>query len=156
MNITGIMHVNVNCSDYERSREFYAMLGFKVRWEVPERNSPEVAAAVGMPPYRVRGALLYLEGSPNTPAIDLLEWKEPRDLAPPYPHLYHLGIARICLMTSDLDSDLAALKARGVQFISEPVRLSPPDAPPSRFVCFKDPDGTVLELVEMNALVRRP
>jgi catechol 2,3-dioxygenase-like lactoylglutathione lyase family enzyme len=58
MNITRIMHVNVNCSDYERSRGFYEMLGFKVTWEVPERNTPEVAAAVGMPPYLVRGALL--------------------------------------------------------------------------------------------------
>lgn len=151
MNITGVMHVNVNCSDYERSREFYEMLGFKVFWEVPERNTPEVAAAVGMPPYHVRGALLRLENSPTAPAIDLLEWKEPRDSNPPYPNLYHLGIARICLITSNMDADVAALKARGVQFISEPVLLSPPDAPQSRFVCFKDPDGTVLELVEMSA-----
>ena len=41
MNITGMMHINVNCSDYERSREFYEFLGFKVLWEVPERNTPE-------------------------------------------------------------------------------------------------------------------
>jgi glyoxylase I family protein len=150
MNIAGMVHVNVNCSDYDRSRRFYEMLGFKVIWEVPERNTSEVAAAVGMPPYHVRGALLRLEGSPTAPAIDLLEWKEPRDSAPPYPHLYHLGIARICLMTSNMDADVAELKTRGVEFISDPVLLSPPDAPPSRFVCFKDPDGTVLELVEMS------
>jgi catechol 2,3-dioxygenase-like lactoylglutathione lyase family enzyme len=150
MNITGMMHVNINCSDYERSRKFYEGLGFKVMWEVPERNTPEVAAAVGMRQYHVRGALLRLEGSPTTPAIDLLEWKEPRDSAPPYPHLYHLGIARICLMTSNMDADVATLKTQGVEFISEPVLLSPPDVPPSRFVCFKDPDGTVLELVEIS------
>ena len=46
------------------------------------------------------------------------------------------------------DADVEALKARGVEFVSEPVLLSPPDAPPARFVCFKDPDGTILELVE--------
>jgi len=150
MNITGMMHVNINCSDYERSLRFYEGLGFKVMWEVPERNTPEVAAAVGMPPYQVRGALLRLEGSVTAPLIDLLEWKEPRDSSPPYSHLYHLGIARICLVTSNLDADVAALKTRGVEFLSEPVLLLPPDAPPSRFVCFKDPDGTVLELVEMS------
>ena len=148
MHVTGMMHVNVNCSDYERSREFYEFLGFKVMWEVPPRNTPEVAAAVGMPPYHVRGALLQLEGSPTTPLIDLLEWKEPRDSAAPYPHLYHLGIVRIALLTSDMDADVRALKGRGVEFVSEPVLLSPPDAPPARFVCFKDPDGTILELVE--------
>lgn len=150
MNITGMMHVNINCSDYERSLQFYESLGFRVMWKVPEHNTPEVAAAVGMPPYHVRGALLRLEASPTAPAIDLLEWKKPRDSAPPYPHLYHLGIARICLMTLDIDADVATLKGRGVEFLSDPVLLSPPDAPPSRFVCFKDPDGTVLELVEMN------
>ena len=150
MHISGMMHVNVNCRDYERSRQFYELLGFKVMWEVPERNSPAVAAAVGMPPYLVRGALLQLEGSPTTPLIDLLEWQEPRDDDPPYPHLYHLGIARIALLTTNLDADVHTLKEHGVEFISEPVLLDPPDAPSARFVCFKDPDGTVLELVEME------
>jgi len=150
MNITGMMHVNVNCSNYERSREFYEFLGFKVLWEVPARNTPEVAAAVGMPPYLVRGALLQLAGSPTTPLVDLLEWKEPHDSEAPYPHLYHLGITRIALLTSNMEEDVQALKARGVEFLSEPVLLSPSDAPPVRFVCFKDPDGTILELVETN------
>jgi catechol 2,3-dioxygenase-like lactoylglutathione lyase family enzyme len=150
MNITGMMHVNVNCSDYERSREFYEFLGFKVLWEVPPRNTPEVAAAVGMPPYQVRGALLQLAGSPTTPLIDLLEWQEPRDSEAPYPHLYHVGIARIALLTTNMEADVQALKTRGVEFLSEPVLLSPPDAPPARFVCFKDPDGIILELVETN------
>ena len=63
MHISGMMHVNVNCRDYERSRQFYELLGFTVMWEVPERNTPEVAAAVGMPPYHVRGALLLPDRS---------------------------------------------------------------------------------------------
>ena len=87
MHVTDMIPVNVNCSDYERSRKFYELLGFKVMWEVPEQNTPEIAAAVGMPPYLVRGALLQLEGSPTTTLIDLLEWKEPRDSEPPYRHL---------------------------------------------------------------------
>jgi catechol 2,3-dioxygenase-like lactoylglutathione lyase family enzyme len=148
MNLTGMFHVNVNCSNYERSREFYALLGYRVMWEVPEKGSPEVSAAVGMPPYTVRGALLALEGAPNAPLIDLLEWRDPNDASPPYAHLYHLGIARICFASSDLEADVKLLKERGVRFVSEPVRLSPPGAGSSRFVCFKDPDGTILELVQ--------
>ena len=99
MNLRGMFHVNINCSNYEKSREFYAMLGYKVMWEVPEKGSPEVSAAVGMPPYTVRGALLALEGVPNAPLIDLLQWRVPRDPAAPYAHLYHLGIARICFVS---------------------------------------------------------
>lgn len=149
MHVTGLFHVNVNCSDYERSRAFYERLGFRVVWEVPETNTPEVAAAVGMPPYRVRGALLALAGvSGPTTLIDLLEWRHPRDESPPYPHLYHLGLARIALTTSDLDADVAELEAAGVALLSPPARLAGPGGGTTRFVCFRDPDGTVLELVE--------
>ncbi len=79
-----------------------------------------------MPPYLVRGALLQVEGSPTTTLMDLPGWKEPRDNDPPYPHLYHLGIARIALLASDLAADVQTLKAYGVELISEPVLLEPP------------------------------
>ena len=150
MHVIGICHVNVNCSDYDRSRAFYERLGFEVLWEVPETNTPEVAAAVGMPPYRVRGALLALRGAGRATLLDLLEWRHPRDESPPYPHLYHLGLARIALATSDLDADVAELEAAGVELLSPPARLGGPGAGGARFVCFCDPDGTMLELVEFG------
>jgi len=150
MNVTGMLHVNVNCSDFDRSLAFYRRLGFDVVWEVPETNTPEVAAAVGMPPYRVRGALLALRGGGATTLIDLLEWKHPRDESAPYPHLYHLGIARIALTTSDLEADVAELEAAGIEPMSAPARVVGANGSASRFVCFEDPDGTVLELVEFE------
>ncbi|HIA46719.1 MAG TPA: hypothetical protein EYN96_01800 [Candidatus Hydrogenedentes bacterium] len=150
MNISGMVHVNINCSDFDRSVEFYKSLGFKLLAMVPERNTPEVAAAVGMPPYLVKGGLMLLPGS--TMMIDLLEWKEPHDDAPPYSHLYHLGIARLAMSTTDMDADVATLKSRGVELISEPATVGGGGGmPASRFVCFKDPDGTILELVQMGA-----
>lgn len=148
MAITGLVHFNINCSDYERSKRFYEAIGFREIWQVPETNTPEVAAAVGMPPYRVRGALLALEGVTPPLIIDLLEWLDPRDESPPYPHLYHHGIARIALATDDLAGDMKKLEAAGAEFISEPAEMPPSSGVKTRFVCFKDPDGTVLELVE--------
>jgi len=149
--LTGLVHVNVNCSDYERSLAFYQRLGFREIWRVPETNTPEVAAAVGMPPYRVKGALLALEGANPPCVIDLLEWKEPRDESPPYPHLYHRGIARIAFASNDLAGDMAKLTAAGVRFLSQPASVATSSgAPATRFVCFEDPDGTVLELVEQS------
>jgi glyoxylase I family protein len=138
----------VNCSDYERSRAFYRALGFEEVWRVPERNTPEVAAAVGMPPYRVKGGLLALSGASPPVVIDLLQWLEPHDASPPYAHLYHYGIARVALATSDLDGDVAKLAAAGAEFLSKPARMPEGSGMRARFVCFKDPDGTVLELVE--------
>lgn len=148
MSITGLVHVNVNCSDFDRSLEFYRLLGFEKAIDVPAQNTKEVAAAVGMPPYRVKGALLMLRNARSPLTIDLLEWQEPTDPSPPYPHLYHLGIARIALASDDLDADMQRLKDHGVEFLSEPATVSIPGQPDTRFVCFKDPDGTVLELVQ--------
>lgn len=147
MNLTGMVHVNVNCSDFDRSLAFYERLGFELLAMVPETNTPEVAAAVGMPPYRVKGGILKLPG--ESTLIDLLQWLEPTDPAPPYPHLYHLGLARIALRTTDLDADLAELAKHGIEPIAEPARVEWPGQPTSRIVCFTDPDGTTLELVEI-------
>ena len=150
MAIAGMIHVNINCSDYDRSKAFYEVLGFKEVLRVPETNPAERAAAVGMPPSRVKGALLELSGpkAKSSMIINLLEWIEPKDEAPPYAHLYHYGIARIALETTDLDADMAKLKDAGAEFLSEPASMPPESGLPARFVCFKDPDGTVLELVE--------
>ena len=148
MAITGLVHANINCSDYDRSLRFYEALGFREFWRVPETNTPEVAAAVGMPPYRVKGALLALEGADPPVVIDLLQWLDPHDAEAPYPHLYHLGIARLALATDDLDGDMRRLEAAGAEFLSEPAQMPADTGTRARFVCFRDPDGTVLELVE--------
>ncbi|MEM7409978.1 MAG: VOC family protein [Myxococcota bacterium] len=148
MHLRGLVHVNINCSDFERSRAFYEALGFERFLDVPERNSPAVEAAVGLPDYRVRGGLLRLRGAKPPLVIDLLEWRSPSDAEPPYARLNHLGIARLAIATSDLDADVAALRARGVELLSEPATVEWEGRAHSRFVCFKDPDGTVLELVQ--------
>ncbi len=151
LHVTGLVHVNINVADFERSRIFYEALGFRLFWMVPPTNSVEVAAAVGMPPYQVKGGLMRLEGVTNPFVIDLLEWQSPIDAEPPYPNLYHRGIARIALATSDMDADLAALAELGVELVGPPARVVVDGVPAGgRFVCFKDPDGTVLELVEMT------
>ena len=152
MNVSGMIHVNINCSNFERSRRFYEALGFRVVWQVPPTNTAEVAAAVGMPLYRVNGALMALEGAEHPLVIDLLEWQSPSDDARPYPHLYHLGLARLALATADMDADLAALARMGVEFIGPPARVVVNGVAGGRFVCFKDPDGTVLELVEARGV----
>lgn len=156
MHITGMVHVNINCRDYERSKRFYEMLGFREVWAVPETNTPEVAAAVGMPPYRVRGAIMAIPGANPPMVIDLLEWVEPRDESDPYPNLYRPGLARLAMRTTDLAADLATLEAEGVDILSAPATVTMNETSGTRFVCFKDPDGTFLELVESFTLDADP
>jgi catechol 2,3-dioxygenase-like lactoylglutathione lyase family enzyme len=92
---------------------------------------------------------MALENTQPPLMIDLLEWVSPSDPAPPYPHLYHRGLARIAFSTTDMDADLAALQALGAELVGPPARVEIDGVPTGgRFVCFRDPDGTVLELVE--------
>jgi catechol 2,3-dioxygenase-like lactoylglutathione lyase family enzyme len=151
LHLSGLVHVNINVSDFDRSRRFYEALGFRLFWMVAPANTAEVAAAVGMPPCQVKGGLMRLENADPPLVIDLLEWQSPSDADAPYPHLYHLGIARIALATRDLDADVATLTRMGVAFVGPPARVQTEGGGGPRFVCFKDPDGTVLELVEMMA-----
>ena len=150
MNLVGFVHANVNCSDFAVSRAFYERLGFRVVWEVPEIGPAPVAAAVGLPPYRVRGAVMALHGNPRSTMIDLLEWQDPQGEGPPYSRLDHIGIARLAFATTDLAADVAELTAAGVTFVGPPVTIPGATGDPVTFVCFHDPDGTVLELVEMG------
>ena len=147
MNIDGMVHVNINCTDYARSKAFYEMLGFEEVWQVPATNSAEVNAAVGMSNYRVTGAILKLKGVKPGVLIDLLQWHEPEDHSPPYANLYRPGLARLALRAAGR-IDPEHVVAQGVEVLSPPATVYAGANHGSRFFCFKDPDGTFLELVE--------
>jgi catechol 2,3-dioxygenase-like lactoylglutathione lyase family enzyme len=149
MNITGLLHVNINCSDFDRSKKFYEMLGFRTLMPVQPDGAGDVAAVVGMTSYRVRGELMkHGDGS----VIDLLEWQEPVDRRPPYDRLNHLGLGRLAFVTTDIEADIERLRSEGAGFLSAgPATVAGPGGSPTRFICFTDPDGTVLELVEMGS-----
>jgi catechol 2,3-dioxygenase-like lactoylglutathione lyase family enzyme len=146
-----MLHVNVNCSDFARSRAFYERLGFSVLMDIAPEGRDQVAQAVGMAQYTLQGALMrHSDGA----TLNLLEWQDPRDSRPPPEGLHRLGIARIALTTRNLDADVATLRAAGVEFLSkQPGAVPDALGGSSRFICFKDPDGTILELVEMGALM---
>lgn len=146
--IEGIFHVNVNVTDFERSLEFYRMLGFRIALDLGETRGGELAEPLRLANARGRAALLILGDDPRATRIDLIEWKEPRTEGVPYPRLNHAGICRIALRTRNLDQAYADLRAKGVGFLSEP-RLLPYPGGTAKFVCFTDPDGTVLELIEV-------
>lgn len=149
MNITGLLHININCSDFEHSKAFYKRLGFRVLMPVEPMGSGKVAAAVGMSSYTVKGALMK---HPGGLVIDLLEWQKPRDGEPPYQNLNHLGLGRIAFTTSDIQADIATLRQGGVRFLSAaPAEVAGPGGSTVQFICFTDPDGTVLELVDTGS-----
>ena len=146
--IVSLGQINVNVSDFERSRAWYQMLGYEVASHLASSDSIEVARAMGFDEaYEIEGAIVTHpeDGS----MLELVQWVTPYDPEPAYPvPVNHLGIHRIALSTADIEADVAALKAQGVEFISEITPCcSGPDSSGS-IVAFYDPDGTVVELVE--------
>ena len=151
LSITSRIHFNVNASNFERSRSFYRLLGFSDSTKYPPTNTLEVAQALGIDhKYVLQVELLFRSGFSGG-FIDLIEWTTPRDISPPYPHLYHLGISRATILTTDLDADMGYLKSHDIEFLSQAVERS--DG--SRFAILKDPDGTYFELLETGEQSRK-
>ncbi len=146
--IVGLDHVNVNASDFERSSAWYQMFGYQPVAELASTESAAVATAMGFAaPFEIRGA--RFEHPQDGSALQIVQWLRPYDPERAYPlPVNHLGLHRMAYATSDIEADVATLKAQGVEFVS-PITpcCSGPDSPGS-IVAFYDPDGTIVELVE--------
>jgi len=142
--------VTINASDFERSSAWYEMLGYKVSKKLAATDSVEVANAMGFDKkYEIDGAVLTNQIDESM--VELVQWITPYNPEPPYNiPANHLGIARIAFETSDMEADVAALKAQGVEFLSD---ITPccqgPDSSGS-IVAFYDPDGAIIELAEQG------
>jgi glyoxylase I family protein len=148
MEMTGIYHININCTNFDRSLEFYKMLGFKEVVDFGVGSGRHVELSMNLPPgATARGKLLQFGDDPHTCHIDLLEWHSANPKKPPYQRLDNTGICRVCFYSRNIHKDYEELKNKGIKFYSEP-QLFKHSAGNSLIVCFEDPDGTVLELVQ--------
>lgn len=153
-----VFHININCTDLERSLAFYRLLGFR---DVIDFNAgsgdgeasdvlgdPILGPALGLPSSaKARARMLMLGDNPRSARIDLIEWIEPKAEGQAYPHLAHVGIARICFRVGDVASAWQQLSDAGAEPFTKPVLI---DMGGSRqkFFCARDPDGVVVEFME--------
>ena len=148
--IESIFHVNINCTNFERSIAFYRMLGFKVIRDLGEGTMEKVTPGLRMPADAIlRAVLMILGDNPRSTRIDLIQWKKPDTEGRAYPHLAHAGMCRIALRTRTLVKDYEELKAKGIEFWTEPILIKLKDGKEEGFVCCTDPDGTVIELIQV-------
>ena len=131
----------------ERSIAFYETLGFTVLRDNRDVVWPDyVAAQFGLDRAQGRGALLALGAGELHTRLDLLEWLEPLAVFPDTPPA--TSAPRIlAIRTENVRAAYEDLRARGVSFITPP---RGPDAPTGieAVVCCRDPDGTIVELIE--------
>lgn len=127
MNLLGMHHVAVICSDYTRSKHFYTeVLGLEVVSEVHRE---------------ARGSYKLDLRLPDGTQVELFSFPDP----PPRPSFPEAcGLRHLAFAVPDLDSAVAHLGQHGVA--AEPVRVD--EHTGRRFTFFADPDGLPLELYE--------
>ena len=143
-----IFHVNVNCSNLERSREFYVEgcgLAEGVR-TTPEATQSGIAFGLD----RARWDAWILLGAKGFEggAVDLLEWQEPRPTGAAPRTLHDAGFQRIGVTVADLDVAISNITAHGGEVWSAPNVHHLPDGGEIRIVFANDPDGVAVEVVE--------
>ena len=125
--LSGLHHIAIICSDYERSKKFYTeILGFAIVREVyrEERRSYKLDLALN------GEYLIELFSFPDPPA------RVSRPEA--------TGLRHIAFRVADIEAAKKELEAKGV--ISEPIRID--EFTDRKFTFFSDPDGLPIELYE--------
>ena len=76
-----------------------------------------------------------------------MQFIDPPPQGTPYASLNNIGICRIAFAVDDIDATYAELTKMDVDFVAPLKKLEGPGGAEVGVVCFKDPDGTILELV---------
>lgn len=159
-----LFHFTLSVSSLERSIAFYTAVGFRVLRDNRDVIWPDyVAPQFGLERAQGRGALLAIGDGDLHTRLDLIEWLEPRAHFPDTP-LATTAPRIIAIRTENVRAAYEDLRSRGIEFIAPP---RGPDAPTGieAVVCCRDPDRTLVELIEympgvlgsrIEALARRP
>ena len=145
--LLNLVHININVTDIERSLEFYQRIGFKVMHVFGNRPTGDVAEGMDYGGRQMRGAVLSISDDPRAATkIELIQWIDPPTRRASEKTEASAGVSRIAIRTKNLREYCEELKAKGVKFLHEPQEIDIVGA--KRFVMFRDPDGTLLELIE--------
>lgn len=147
--IKQIAHVGVTVSDLDRSISFYhQILGLDFKGEMV-MEGPETDLLFGREGVKARVA--YLNGSDHImcPPLELIQFtshqaeKEKGDL-------FRTSISEICFATDDIYETYKELKAKGVEFLSEPQEFDSTEYGFGKSVAvyFRDPDNMIMELIQ--------
>jgi catechol 2,3-dioxygenase-like lactoylglutathione lyase family enzyme len=148
-------HTVVNVTDLDRSIIFYQRLGFRVLDDRRNVRWPDfVATNFGMRVAQGQGVLMALEADQDGPMLDLIRWLEP-DPAAQVPALPHdLRIPRIlAFRATNVRTLYDELEAEGFP-VTNKFTGPFPDLGIVGVCCVKDPDGTIVEFMELEPGMR--
>lgn len=155
-NARQIFHVNINCTNLDRSRAFYELIGFRVvnDFGAPVDTRHRTFAEIGLARILrlpddcdARALLLALSDDPHATRLDLIEWIKPESAPHVRGDLARIGFGRLCLKVRDCQILHDRLVAAGHTVYSPPIRIDMGGTHQLVF-CTEDPDGTVVEFMQ--------
>lgn len=146
-----VAHVDVNCTDLDKSVTFYRNVGFTDVVGRTDSHTPRATRVLLRRPPSFPGE--------TNPSLLLTQWRGLR----PQPggsraivDGHSPGVARMALWCADIIAEIGRLKAFGPisdTFLTEPVTDTPPgQKSTTTIVALRDPDGAMVELVEYGGL----
>lgn len=146
--IIGVVHSGISVKSLEVSIPFYRdILGLELVKREPPKDSR--ADKLGVPGARIQIAVFNV---PNSDAsLELIEY-----LNPPSPNEYGapvnaLGSVHIAFQVDDIASIMERMIAAGVKFTcNEYEHITEGPLAGWKWIYFKDPDGTNMELIEVT------
>ena len=149
--VLGLYHVNINVRNLGASQRFYEALGFEVVDSFSDADDGSIAYGLGLGEgmrSNTRALFMKVGTAPHATVLDLCEWIEPRAHGEAA-DIRQFGIPRICLRAKNLDALVEDLSSQGVEFITDRPQVITTLARSPRFICCKDPDGVIVEFVEL-------
>ncbi|MCP5027761.1 MAG: VOC family protein [Actinomycetia bacterium] len=143
--IRAIHHTAISTGDLERSLGFYRdLLGFREVDRFSWRQGSSVLDAItALTDSAASVALVRLENS----FLELFEYETPQpNQADPNRPVCDHGITHLCVQVTDIDAEYQRLSAAGMVFHCEPMAAGPG----ARATYGRDPDGNVIELLELS------
>ncbi|SHK24266.1 VOC family protein [Paramaledivibacter caminithermalis] len=143
MKIRSVSHVGLTVSDFEKSvKWYYEMFGFKL---ISEKIINKEQAEELYELYRLKNTAVRLGflRSPKGGIIEIFEFSS--CLPSKHPVWNRPGPTHIALDVKNLKGWYNTLKNKGVEFFSEPQTTSGSD-----WVFLKDPDGNLIELIDLK------
>ncbi|MFW6113872.1 MAG: VOC family protein, partial [Actinomycetota bacterium] len=158
--VGGVRHVAIGVSDMDKARGFYAgVLGFTQLIHHFQGQIPELEEITGGKDMEV--AVLAQQGGGES-ALPLLEKAVVKLVhAPGYKGKQafegrrwgDIGLMEMALDVTDLGDTLNGLIARGAELFHPPTRVDMGSGTVGSFAYIKDPDGSIMELVEVERVL---
>ncbi len=139
------VHLGITVRNTRKTLDFYCnILGAKLLWDAGEpQQGFQTDTIFGMPGTRVLVSGIELHGI----IVEFFEFLQPPAAENSYPDDYHRGgWKHLALEVANIEDEVAKLKEKGVYF-RFPIQILPNGA---KMTYFDDPDGIMLELIQLQ------